>query len=222
VQCAQPLASRSRPSWSRGGSEKARARADVGPRISRPRVSATLRASGVPTWGGRRTVPQEPRGPVSTALTLTTPPSLRPAGIVGMLRFLHGVQRKCRVDVSTMDTAGPPGVPGGGVVRRLPREPIRFRSPLTGAGRGSRMTVGRIGDCGVRRGRPVPPKDDVRTPVVWRTTQSSAGRYVLDQGPAGLPGASSVGAEGPGKAGEQRHRSRWSSQVPRDAAAGLG
>lgn len=199
MQCAQPLASRSRPSWSRGGSEKARARADVGPRISRPRVSATLRASGVPTWGGRRTVLQEPRGPVSTALTLTTPQSLRPAGIVGMLRFLHGVQRKCRVDVSTMDTAGPPGVPGDGVVRRLPREPIRFRSPLTGAGCGSRMTVGRIGDCGFRRGRPVPPKDDGRTPVVWGTTQSSAGRYVVDQGLTGRPGASGCRWGRPGK-----------------------
>ena len=31
-----------------------------------------------------------------------------------------------------------------------------------------------------------------------------------------------VGAGGPGKAGEQWHRAGWSSQVPRDTAAGLG
>ena len=44
-----------------------------------------------------------------------------------MLRFLHGVQRTCRVDVSAMDTAGPPGVPGGGVVGRIPQEPNPVR-----------------------------------------------------------------------------------------------
>ena len=44
-----------------------------------------------------------------------------------MLRFLHGVQRTCRVDVSAMDTAGPPGGPGGGVVGRIPQEPNPVR-----------------------------------------------------------------------------------------------
>lgn len=68
-------------------------------------------------------MPQEPCGPVSTALTLTIPPSVPPAAFVGILRFLGGARRRCGTDVSTMDIAGPPGVPGGGVVGRTPREP---------------------------------------------------------------------------------------------------
>ena len=47
------------------------------------------------------------RGPVSTALTSTSLPPKRPAGIVGILRFFFGVQRRCGVDVSTMDTHTP-------------------------------------------------------------------------------------------------------------------
>ena len=45
-----------------------------------------------------------PAGPVSTALTSTGPTSVRPAGIVGILRFLFGVRRRCACDVSTVDT----------------------------------------------------------------------------------------------------------------------
>ena len=44
------------------------------------------------------------RGPVSTALTLTGPTSMFPAGIVGILRFFFGVRRRSGVDVSIMDT----------------------------------------------------------------------------------------------------------------------
>ena len=49
----------------------------------------------------------QPYGSVSTALTLTDPASMCPAGIVGMLRFRPGVQRRSGVDVSTMDTGTP-------------------------------------------------------------------------------------------------------------------
>ena len=46
-------------------------------------------------------------GLMSTALTSMTSPSVHPAKIVGMLRFLLGVQRRYRADVSTMDTRTP-------------------------------------------------------------------------------------------------------------------
>lgn len=59
---------------------------------------------------------------VSTALTLTIPPSVPPAAFVGILRFLGGARRRCGTDVSTMDTAGPPGDPGCGV-GCIPLEP---------------------------------------------------------------------------------------------------
>ena len=49
------------------------------------------------------------RGPVSTALTLTTLPSKHPAGIVGILRFFFGVLRRYAFNVSTMDTSDLPG-----------------------------------------------------------------------------------------------------------------
>ena len=48
------------------------------------------------------------RGLVSTALTLAGPTSVRPAGIVGILRFLSGVPRRYAFNVSTMDTDAPP------------------------------------------------------------------------------------------------------------------
>ena len=48
------------------------------------------------------------RGLVSTVLTLTGPASMFPAGIVGILRFLSGVQRRYGVNVSAVDTSGPP------------------------------------------------------------------------------------------------------------------
>ena len=47
------------------------------------------------------------RGPVSTVLTSTSPAPVRPVGIVGILRFFLGAQRRCGVDVSTMDTHTP-------------------------------------------------------------------------------------------------------------------
>jgi len=37
----------------------------------------------------------------------------------------------------------------------------------------------------------------------------------------GVQGERGIGAGDPGKAGEQRHRAGWRSQVPLDAAAGL-
>ena len=47
------------------------------------------------------------RGLVSTVLTSTGPMSVRPAGIVGILRFFFGVRLRCACDVSTMDTHTP-------------------------------------------------------------------------------------------------------------------
>ena len=44
------------------------------------------------------------RGLVSTVLTSTEPPLTRPARILGILRFFFGVRRRCRVDVSAVDT----------------------------------------------------------------------------------------------------------------------
>ena len=56
--------------------------------------------------------PRTPRadqghGLMSTALTSMTSPSVHPVKIVGMLRFLLGVQRRYRADVSAMDTRTP-------------------------------------------------------------------------------------------------------------------
>ena len=48
------------------------------------------------------------RGLVSTVLTLTSLALKRPAGIVGILRFLSGMQRRYGVNVSAVDTSGPP------------------------------------------------------------------------------------------------------------------
>ena len=56
-----------------------------------------------------RTPDSLPRGPVSTALTLAGPTSVRPAGIVGILRFLSGVPRRYAFNVNTMDTSDLPG-----------------------------------------------------------------------------------------------------------------
>ena len=72
------------------------------------------------------------RGPVSTALTLPSLPANHPAEIVGILRFFFGVQRRCGVDVSTMDTHTPscPDMPrpSAALASRatsLPRVPAR-------------------------------------------------------------------------------------------------
>ena len=86
VQYAHPLASGSRPSCSR------------------------------PAWGGPvteapgravRTPDSLLRGLVSTVLTSTGPASVRPAEIVGILRFFFVVWRRCACDVSTLDTHPP-------------------------------------------------------------------------------------------------------------------
>ena len=70
-----------------------------------------------------------PRGPVSTALTSTIQPPKHPAEIVGILRFVLGVQRRCACDVSTMDTSDLPALfpPRIAVFRTtsLPRTPVR-------------------------------------------------------------------------------------------------
>ena len=47
---------------------------------------------------------------VSTQRTSAASPSMRPVGIVGMLRFLLGVRNLCGADVSAMDTDSPPGL----------------------------------------------------------------------------------------------------------------
>ena len=47
-------------------------------------------------------------GPVSTALTSTSPPPKLSTGIVGILGFFFGAQRRRGVDVSTMDTSDLP------------------------------------------------------------------------------------------------------------------
>ena len=192
VHCVQPLASRSRPSWSRGGSEKARARADVGTRISRPRVSAMLRASGVRTWGGRRAVAQEPRGPVSTALTLTGKASSSPRGNGGILRFLIGLQRLSGPNVSAMDTDGPPG----GLHR--PTAEVQ-------ADRGLRFATGTSLTSTGRRSRPSRLEDDA---VLGRQVRRRTGAG----GPAAYLGTSEQEvrekpvSKGTGRAGHLRFR----------------
>ena len=132
VQYAQPLASRSRPSWSRPTRGDTQSGAGVQPSMT----TGTLRRWRAGSGGGEpvtetpgraaRTPGSLLRGPVSTALTSTSLPSKHPAGIVEILRFFLVVRRRCACDVSTMDTAplsrpipsappsppGPPACPG--------------------------------------------------------------------------------------------------------------
>ena len=113
VQYAQPLASGSPPSWSRP------TRADL-KQSRRPTMTTDPQRRHQPGSGAGGPVTEAPgcavrtpdsllRGPVSTALTLPRLPSKRPAGIVGILRFLLGVRHRCVFNVSTMDTTDPPG-----------------------------------------------------------------------------------------------------------------
>ena len=110
VQYAQPLASGARPLVEQ---------ADSG-RDSKWGRCRTLTTGPQLRWragnGGGRPVTETPgcaartpdsllRGPVSTVLTSTSPAPVRPVGIVGILRFFLGAQRRCGVDVSTMDTS---------------------------------------------------------------------------------------------------------------------
>ena len=96
VQYAQPLASGSRPSWSRptrAHSWRTRRRTMTTGTLCRQRAGSggggpMTEASGCAV----RTPDSLLRGLVSTALTLSGSASVRPARIVGILRFLSGVQ----------------------------------------------------------------------------------------------------------------------------------
>lgn len=146
--------------------------------------------------GGCRAVPQGPRGPVSTVLTLTGATSRIPTGNVGVLRFPGGARRRCGTDVSTMDTVGPPGDPGGGVVGRPPREsnPVQVAS-----GRSRRRTTAdsQVGGSGTA-------VCDGDVPDLHRTT-------VAPQ--------SSGGQRSPRRAGTSSTRSRWADRVLRASAS---
>jgi len=131
VQYAQPLASRSRPSWSRptrADSRRGRRRTMTTRTLPRWRVGTTPRPPPSPSnrapaqtavrerWGGpvtkapgsvARTPDSLLRDTVSTALTLLDRASMFPAGIVEILRLFFGVRRRCACDVSTMDTHTP-------------------------------------------------------------------------------------------------------------------
>ena len=112
VQYAQPLASRSRPSWSRptrADSGRSRRRTmTTGPQRRRrpgsggggPMTEASGCAVGTPD--------SLLRGLVSTALTLPSLPANHPTEIVGILRFFLGEQSRLGVNVSAVDTDAPP------------------------------------------------------------------------------------------------------------------
>ena len=126
VQYAQPFVSGSRPSWIRPTRGKTRERGR-----RRTMTTGTLRRWWAGVGGGgpvtealgsaARTPDSLLRGPVSTALTSTSPASVRPAGIVEILRFLFGVQRRYAFNVSTMGTSDLPG----------PARPLPFGPALT-------------------------------------------------------------------------------------------
>ncbi|VTX83405.1 Uncharacterised protein [Actinomyces naeslundii] len=111
VQYAQPLASRSRPSWSRPTRGKTRANSGRGQSRTMTTGPQRRRRAGN---GGVEPVTEAPvhavrapdsllRGLVSTALTLTGPTSMFPAGIIGILRFFFGVRLRRAFNVSTLD-----------------------------------------------------------------------------------------------------------------------
>ena len=112
VQYAQPLASGSRPSWSRP------TRADSGRSRRRTMTTGTLCRQRAGSGGGGpmteasgcavRTPGSLLRGLVSTALTLPSLPANHPTGIVGILRFFLGEQSRLGVNVSAVDTDAPP------------------------------------------------------------------------------------------------------------------
>ena len=117
VQYAQLLVSGSRPSWRRPTRGKTRANSGRGRSRTMTTGPQRRRRAGSGAGGpvteapgyAVRTPDSLLRGPVSTALTWTGPTSMFPAGIVGILRFFFGVQRRCACDVSTMDTSDLPG-----------------------------------------------------------------------------------------------------------------
>ena len=135
VQYAQPLVSGSRPSWSRP------TRADSGRGRRRTMTTGTLCRQRAGSGGGGpvteasgcavRTPDSLLRGLVSTALTLPSLPSKRPAGIVGILRLSFGVRLRCACGVSTMDThtpsclaSRPPSPPGPPACPGFPSERV--------------------------------------------------------------------------------------------------
>ena len=111
VQYAQPLASGSRPSCSRPTQGKTRANSGRGRSRTMTTGPQRRRRAGSGAGGpvteapgyAVRTPDSLLRGPVSTALTLPSLPSKRPAGIVGILRFFSGVRLRCAFNVSTLD-----------------------------------------------------------------------------------------------------------------------
>ena len=97
MQYAQPLASRSRPSWSRPTRGETQGGAGVGSEPPGPSTDVGQKSVGRTCDGDaghcRKTHGLSLlRGLVSTVLTLTGSASVRPAGIVEILRFLSGVQ----------------------------------------------------------------------------------------------------------------------------------
>ena len=119
VQYAQPSTSGARPSWSRsaqGGSLGA----DVAPMACVP-CAGSARAQTEPGLAARPCRLRFRWRQVSTALTLPSPTSEPPTGIVGMPRFVFGAQHRSGVDVSTMDTSAPP--------RRARPRPSTHRRP---------------------------------------------------------------------------------------------
>ena len=135
MQYAQPSTSRSRPSWSKptpgaqSGTDISRRRTTTSwppvreseelrqgaawSDLRRRRWALPHAHSRATQWrtprssSGLRSARVLLRGPVSTALTSAGPPSKRRRRIVGMLRFVFGVRRRCGGDVSTMDTSDP-------------------------------------------------------------------------------------------------------------------
>ena len=112
VQYAQPLASRSRPSWSRpthaDSGRGRRLTMTTGPQRRRQPGSGAGGPVTEAPGSAARTPDSLLRGPVSTALTLPSLPPKRPAGIVGILRFFTGMQSRFGVNVSAVDTDAPP------------------------------------------------------------------------------------------------------------------
>ena len=115
------MASGSRPSWSRpaqGGSLGA----DVVPMACGSRAGSA-RVQTEPGLAARPCRLRFRWRQVSTALTLPSPTSEPPTGIVGMPRFVFGARHRSGVDVSTMDTSDPP--------RRARSRPSAHRRPRT-------------------------------------------------------------------------------------------
>ena len=143
MQYAQPFASGSRPSWSKP-TRAISSQFWVGPESNHD-CRDPAQTAGRERWrrtceGGTGLCRTNPglsllRGPVSTALTLTSLASKRPAGIVGILRFFFGVLRRCAFNVSTMDThtpsclaPKPPSPPGPPACPGFPPERVSQKS----------------------------------------------------------------------------------------------